>query len=67
MKLIFATNNQHKVEEIQSAVGNKFEIASLVAAGIIIDIPEPHDTLEANASDSSEGICASKASAVGFA
>lgn len=53
MKLIFATNNQHKVEEIQSAIGNRFEVVSLKAAGIIIDIPEPHDTLEANASEKS--------------
>jgi len=53
MKLIFATNNQHKVEEIQAAIGNRFEVVSLKAAGIIIDIPEPHDTLEANASEKS--------------
>ncbi|THU39795.1 RdgB/HAM1 family non-canonical purine NTP pyrophosphatase [Niastella caeni] len=56
MKLIFATNNQHKVEEIQAAIGNDLEIISLKQAGIDIDIPEPHDTLEANASEKSRTI-----------
>lgn len=53
LKLIFATNNQHKVEEIQAAIGNKVEVISLKQAGIHIEIPEPHDTLEANASEKS--------------
>ena len=56
MKLIFATNNQHKVEEIQAAIGNQLEVISLKQAGIDIDIPEPHDTLEANASEKSRTI-----------
>jgi XTP/dITP diphosphohydrolase len=56
MKLIFATNNQHKVEEIQAAIGNALEVTSLKNAGIDIDIPEPHDTLEANASEKSRVI-----------
>ena len=56
MKLIFATNNQHKVEEIRSVVGKKFELLTLQEAGIDIDIPEPHDTLEANASEKSQTI-----------
>ncbi len=56
MKLIFATNNQHKVEEIRSILGNKFGIISLQEAGISIDIPEPHDTLEANAAEKSKTI-----------
>ena len=47
--LIFATNNRNKVAEIQSLVGNNFEIIPLKEAGIDIDIPEPHDQLEANA------------------
>lgn len=53
MKLIFATNNQHKIEEIKNVVGDKFEILTLKEAGIDIDIPEPHDTLEANAREKS--------------
>jgi len=55
-KLIFATNNQHKVEEIQFAIGNGIEVVSLKEAGINIDIPEPHYSLEANASEKSKTI-----------
>jgi XTP/dITP diphosphohydrolase len=47
--LIFATNNQHKVDEIRSVIGSKFNIITLKEAGIDIDIPEPHDTITANA------------------
>lgn len=53
MKLIFATNNQHKVKEFRSLLGDQFEIITLLEAGINIDIPEPHDTLEANAREKS--------------
>ena len=49
MKLIFATNNQHKIEEMQHAVGSAFELVTLKEAGIDVDIPEPYDTLEENA------------------
>jgi XTP/dITP diphosphohydrolase len=54
--LIFATNNQHKVEEIRSVIGNQFNIVTLKEAGIDIDIPEPHNTIEANASEKSKTI-----------
>ena len=54
--LIFATNNDHKVQEIQSVIGDKFNIITLKEAGIDIDIPEPHDTLEANATEKSNTI-----------
>ena len=47
--IIFATNNEHKIKEIQSLVGNDFTIITLQEAGIDIDIPEPHDTLQENA------------------
>jgi XTP/dITP diphosphohydrolase len=56
MKLIFATNNQHKVDEIRHQVGNRFELLTLKEGGIDIDIPEPHDTLEENASEKSRTI-----------
>ena len=56
MKLIFATNNAHKVEEIQAAIGHALEVISLKQAGIDIDIPEPHDTLQANATEKSQTI-----------
>jgi len=48
-KLIFATNNRHKVEEIRSISELSYEIVSLKEAGIIIDIPEPYNTLQENA------------------
>ncbi|MEO6406669.1 MAG: RdgB/HAM1 family non-canonical purine NTP pyrophosphatase [Ferruginibacter sp.] len=51
--IIFATNNQHKVQEIRSVLKNNFGIISLKDAGILIEIPEPHDTLEANAREKS--------------
>lgn len=54
--IIFATNNRNKVAEIQSLVGNDFEIIPLKEAGIEIDIPEPHDQLEANAAEKARTI-----------
>lgn len=54
--LIFATNNQHKVDEIRTVLKDSFEIITLKEAGIDIDIPEPHNTLEANASEKSKTI-----------
>ena len=53
MKLIFASNNQHKIEELKAFAGNEIQIVSLKEAGIDVDIPEPHDTLEENASEKS--------------
>ena len=51
--LIFATNNQNKVNEIRKVTNGLFNIITLKEAGIDIDIPEPHDTLEANATEKS--------------
>lgn len=51
--LIFATNNQHKIEEIRHVLQNRFRIITLAEAGIYTDIPEPHDTLEENAIEKS--------------
>jgi XTP/dITP diphosphohydrolase len=56
IRIIFATNNSNKVKEIQSAIGDSLEVISLRQAGIDIDIPEPHDTLEANATEKSSTI-----------
>jgi XTP/dITP diphosphohydrolase len=56
MKLIFATNNEHKVEEIQAAIGHILEVISLSAAGIKKEIPEPYETLEENAQEKSRVI-----------
>ncbi|MEP7256998.1 MAG: RdgB/HAM1 family non-canonical purine NTP pyrophosphatase [Flavitalea sp.] len=55
-KLLFATNNLHKIEEIQAAIGQFIEVIGLKDAGILIDIPEPHDTLEENATEKSKTI-----------
>lgn len=56
MTLVFATNNDNKIKEIRSMLGDAFHIITLREAGIDIDIPEPHDTLEANAREKSETI-----------
>jgi XTP/dITP diphosphohydrolase len=49
MTLLFASNNEHKATEIRNALGNQFRILTLAEAGIRIEIPEPHETLEENA------------------
>lgn len=48
-KLIFATNNKHKIEEVSSLLSGKVEIVSLAAAGLEGEIPETSDTLQGNA------------------
>ena len=55
-RIVFATNNDHKVKELKLAVGPSLNIVSLREAGIDIDIPEPWDTLEANATEKSTAI-----------
>jgi XTP/dITP diphosphohydrolase len=49
MKLVFATNNKNKLQEIQSLAGNKFEILSLDQIQCFDEIPETCTTLEGNA------------------
>lgn len=49
MKLVFATNNKHKLEEISDIVGDKIEILSLNDIDCHDDIPETADTFEGNA------------------
>jgi XTP/dITP diphosphohydrolase len=48
-KIIFATNNQHKLKEIQSLLGDQFLLVSLHDAGFSGDIPENQPTLQGNA------------------
>jgi len=48
-KLVFATNNLHKIEEIQQIVGNEFEIIGLESIGCTEEIPETQDTIAGNA------------------
>lgn len=49
MKIVFATNNQHKLQEIRDILGSEFEIVTLKDIGCDVDIPETGNTLEENA------------------
>ncbi|MBD1433889.1 non-canonical purine NTP diphosphatase [Sphingobacterium sp. DN00404] len=49
MELVFATNNAHKLEEVQAIIGDKFSIKSLTDIGCSDDIPETGVTFEENA------------------
>ena len=49
MKIVFATNNAHKLDEVRQVVGDKFTLVSLRECGIVEDIPENEPTLEGNA------------------
>ena len=49
MKIVFATNNQHKLDEIRSILGDSIEVLSLKDIGCDVDIPETGQTLEENA------------------
>lgn len=48
-QLVFATNNKHKLNEVQQVVGDTFQILSLEEIGCYEDIDEPGATLEENA------------------
>ncbi|MCI6671566.1 MAG: non-canonical purine NTP diphosphatase [Prevotella sp.] len=50
MRIVFATNNAHKLAEIKDILSNDFEIISLAELGCYDDIPETAETLEGNAS-----------------
>lgn len=49
IKLVFATNNKHKLEEVQNIISDKIKILSLTDINCHDDIPETADTLEGNA------------------
>ena len=49
MKIVFATNNQHKLSEVRQILGERFEVVGLKDIGCDEDIPETADTLEGNA------------------
>jgi len=55
-KIIFASNNQHKADEIRKIVSSEYEIVTLKQAGIDVDILEPHDTFQKNADEKSTTI-----------
>ncbi len=48
-KIIFATNNAHKLEEVNAILGGEIELITLKEAGIVEDIPEEEPTIEGNA------------------
>lgn len=50
LKIIFATGNRHKLEEVQAILGDSFKVVTPMEVGINEDIPETADTLEGNAS-----------------
>ena len=54
--LVFATNNQHKLDEVQAMVGSNFKLKSLKDIGCVADIPETGTTFEENASQKSRYI-----------
>ena len=56
MELIFATNNQHKLEEVQQLIGSKFHLKSLADIHCWDDIPETGTTFEENAGQKSKYI-----------
>jgi XTP/dITP diphosphohydrolase len=49
MKIVFATNNENKIKEIQSMLPQSIEIISLESIGCFEEIPETADTIEENA------------------
>ncbi|MBO3699383.1 RdgB/HAM1 family non-canonical purine NTP pyrophosphatase [Roseivirga sp. E12] len=47
-KICFATNNLHKLEEVKTILGDRFEVQSLNEIGFKGELPETHETLEEN-------------------
>ena len=50
MKIIFATNNAHKLKEVQAVLGDGFTLVTPRECGVTEEIPEVQETLEGNAS-----------------
>ena len=48
-KIVFATNNQHKLDEVRAALGEEWTLLTPRDCGITEEIPETSDTLEGNA------------------
>ncbi len=49
MRIVFATNNEHKLDEVRRMLGGSIEVLSLADIGCHADIPETGKTLEENA------------------
>ena len=56
MKLVFATNNLHKLEEVQALLKNNIQLLSLADIGCKEELPETGNTIEANAKQKAEYI-----------
>ena len=56
MKLIFATNNNHKLSEVQNILGEEYELSTPKENGIMEEIPEEQPTIEGNATQKSRYI-----------
>ena len=50
MKIVFATNNAHKLSEVSAVLGEGYELVTLREVGLTEDIPETGETLDENAS-----------------
>lgn len=48
-KLVFATNNSHKISEVSAILGSEFNLLNLKEVGIFTDLPENENTIEGNA------------------
>lgn len=48
MRLCFATNNKHKIKEIEALLGSSYQLLSLEDIGCDVELPEDQDTLEGN-------------------
>ena len=53
MKIVFATNNAHKLAEVQAVLGDAYELVMPRMCGVEEEIPENQPTLEGNASEKS--------------
>lgn len=53
MKIVFATNNAHKLAEVQAVLGDAYELVTPRMCGVEEEIPENQPTLEGNASEKS--------------
>ncbi len=55
-KICFATNNAHKLEEVRTIIGDRFEVLSLNDIGFEGELPETHETLEENSLEKAENL-----------
>jgi XTP/dITP diphosphohydrolase len=56
-EIVFATNNRHKLEEVQHLLEGEYLVRGLSDLGFSDDIPEPYHTLEENAAAKAKYIC----------